>query len=108
MQYTADKTFVTEVGTFYLRGDGAVVDNLNPMLVDMSWDSLEQFLEDTEYQFPGTLPVEAIAQAYADAAAIVINARRKFVDVKVIWSKVDRVYEYLQNQARAELSSTLK
>ena len=33
---------------FYVLPDGTVADNLNPALVDMSWDSFEDFWASTE------------------------------------------------------------
>lgn len=46
---TPVKTYKTADGyTFYELPTGEVVDNLNPNLVDVSWPSREQFLEDSE------------------------------------------------------------
>ena len=43
------KIYRTEDGyTFYVLPDGTVADNLNPALVDMSWDSFEDFWTSTE------------------------------------------------------------
>ena len=41
------KQFKTEDGyTFYLMPDGRLVDNLDPNLVDLSYDSIEEFEND--------------------------------------------------------------
>lgn len=43
------KKYRTEDGyIFYLLPDGTVADSVNPEEVDLSWDTLEDFLESTE------------------------------------------------------------
>jgi glutamate synthase domain-containing protein 1 len=44
------KTYMTEDGyKFFLLEDGRLVDNLDPELCDMSFDSFEEFMEATEH-----------------------------------------------------------
>lgn len=44
------KTYMTEDGyKFFLLEDGKLVDNLDPDLCDMSFDSFDEFMDATEH-----------------------------------------------------------